>query len=412
MPAFLKYIAVDNFKSYWGSQKIGPLKPFTAVIGPNGSGKSNFMDAISFVMGEKNIVSAISRSASVTAIFELEDGIEKSFTRVVLGSSSENRIDEETVSSQQYLSELERLGINTKAKNFLVFQGAVESIALKNPKERTALFQEISRSGILKEEYDRLKVEMSQAEADTQLTYNKKRNIALERKETKMEKEEAEKYQRLKDELADKQVELALFRLYHNEKNIELITDELQTQQQVVQRIEQSKEGKEEELKEKKKEQGKIGREMAKTEQEIREIETEINKKRPTFIKAKEKVAHHQKKLETADKFMAQAKKAYRNIEEPKNVKLLYDVLQFDPPDIKRAVLFATNNALVCESPDDAMKVAYEMQDDQRYDAVALDGTHYQKSGMISGGSLDLARKAKRWDEKHLSNLSSRRKSG
>ena len=40
-----------------------------------------------------------------------------------------------------------------------------------------------------------------------------------------------------------------------------------------------------------------------------------------------------------------------------------------------------------------------------RYDAVALDGTFFFKSGIISGGSLDLARKAKRWDEKHLSNL-------
>jgi hypothetical protein len=38
MPSNLKYIAVDNFKSYRGYQKIGPLKPFTAVIGPNGSG--------------------------------------------------------------------------------------------------------------------------------------------------------------------------------------------------------------------------------------------------------------------------------------------------------------------------------------------------------------------------------------
>jgi structural maintenance of chromosome 1 len=47
------------------------------------------------------------------------------------------------------------------------------------------------------------------------------------------------------------------------------------------------------------------------------------------------------------------------------------------------------------------------MDDKMRYDAVALDGTFYQKSGIISGGSLDLARKAKRWDEKHLSNLKS-----
>jgi len=83
---------------------------------------------------------------------------------------------------------------------------------------------------------------------------------------------------------------------------------------------------------------------------------------------------------------------------------LIYDVLRFDPPDIERAVLFATNNALVCETPEDAMKVAYEM-DRSRYDALALDGTFYQKSGIISGGSHDLARKAKRWDEKHMNTL-------
>lgn len=45
-------------------------------------------------------------------------------------------------------------------------------------------------------------------------------------------------------------------------------------------------------------------------EQDIREIESEINKKRPTFIKAKERVTHMQKKLEAAQKSLAQAKKA------------------------------------------------------------------------------------------------------
>ena len=102
---------------------------------------------------------------------------------------------------------------------------------------------------------------------------------------------------------------------------------------------------------------------------------------------------------------------------------------RYDPPDIKQAVLFVTNNALVCETPDDAMKVAYELEPGQRYDAVALDGTFYQKSGIISGGSVDLARKvllilrtftavalmiqifaqAKRWDDKQVSTLKSRK---
>ena len=70
-------------------------------------------------------------------------------------SSSDHKINNENVSSQEYLQKLEQLGINVNAKNFLVFQGAVESIAMKNPKERTTLFEEISGSGAKKKEYDR-----------------------------------------------------------------------------------------------------------------------------------------------------------------------------------------------------------------------------------------------------------------
>lgn len=98
-------------------------------------------------------------------------------------------------------------------------------------------------------------------------------------------------------------------------------------------------------------------------------------------------------------------KERLRAIKDPKNTRLLYDILNFHPPDIKQAVLFATNNALVCDTPEDAMRAAYEIDRANRYDAVALDGTFYQKSGIMSGGSLDLARKAKRWDEKQMSQL-------
>ena len=59
-------------------------------------------------------------------------------------------------------------------------------------------------------------------------------------------------------------------------------------------------------------------------------------------------------------------KERLRNIN-IRGVKLLYDVIKYDIPDIKPAVLFVTNNALVCETPEDAMKVAYEMEDGQRY---------------------------------------------
>lgn len=59
-----------------------------------------------------------------------------------------------------------------------------------------------------------------------------------------------------------------------------------------------------------------------------------------------------------------------RDIKEPKNVKLLFDVLRFEPAAIHRAVLFVTNNALVCETPEDASRVAYDLDrsKNSRYD--------------------------------------------
>lgn len=53
----------------------------------------------------------------------------------------------------------------------------------------------------MKEEYDRAKAEMLKAEEDTQFNYQKKKGIAAERKEAKMEKDEAERYQKLKDQV-------------------------------------------------------------------------------------------------------------------------------------------------------------------------------------------------------------------
>jgi len=53
----------------------------------------------------------------------------------------------------------------------------------------------------LKDEYEKLKAEVNKAEEDTNFNLHKKRGIAAEKKEARMEKEEAEKYQKLKDQV-------------------------------------------------------------------------------------------------------------------------------------------------------------------------------------------------------------------
>ena len=92
----------------------------------------------------------------------------------------------------------------------------------------------------------------------------------------------------------------------------------------------------------------------------------------------------------------------FRDIQQPRGVRLLYDVLKFDPA-ISRVVQFITNNALVCETSEDARYVAFDMDlNGFRPNVVSLDGTFYQKSGLISGGNLDLKCKAKCWQLNEL----------
>lgn len=96
-----------------------------------------------------------------------------------------------------------------------------------------------------------------------------------------------------------------------------------------------------------------------------------------------------------------------REIRDPKNTKILFDVIKFNPPQMKKALLFSVGNCLVCESDDDARKLAFSGS--QRNKVVSLDGTLFQKSGLISGGSFELRQKARRWDEKHMELLRKRK---
>lgn len=73
-----------------------------------------------------------------------------------------------------------------------MFQGDVMSISSKKPHELTALFEEISGSGQLKEDYERLKAEKGRAEEDAKVVFDRLRQVKTERKQLRDQKEEAE----------------------------------------------------------------------------------------------------------------------------------------------------------------------------------------------------------------------------
>ena len=87
------------------------------------------------------------------------------------------------------------IGVNVRAKNFLVFQGAVENLSLKTKKELTSVFEKVSGSIACKAAYEKCKPELAAAEADLTLSSQKKRNVAAGMAEARMEKVELATYQ-------------------------------------------------------------------------------------------------------------------------------------------------------------------------------------------------------------------------
>ncbi|ROL23482.1 Structural maintenance of chromosomes protein 1A [Anabarilius grahami] len=94
-------------------------------------------------------------------------------------------------------------------------------------------------------------------------------------------------------------------------------------------------------------------------------------------------------------------------LRELRGAKLVIDVIRYEPPQIKKALQYACGNALVCENVEDARRIAFGGP--YRHKTVALDGTLFQKSGVISGGASDLKAKARRWDEKAVDKLKDRK---
>lgn len=61
---------------------------------------------------------------------------------------------------------------------------------MKNPKERTKMFERISQSLELSDDYDRKKEALQKAKEDTQFHFNKKRTATAEKKQVSSEKVE------------------------------------------------------------------------------------------------------------------------------------------------------------------------------------------------------------------------------
>jgi structural maintenance of chromosome 1 len=142
-------------------------------------------------------------------------GEERRFERAIVGAQSQYRYNGGVVSKEQYDGALRQLNVLVKARNFLVFQGDVEAIASKSPKDFTAMLEEISGSNALADEYQEALEAKRVAEESTLFTFQKKKGINAEKKRFKEQKDEAERFQKLQERIVSLKQAHMLWQLFH-----------------------------------------------------------------------------------------------------------------------------------------------------------------------------------------------------
>jgi len=170
--------------------------------------------------------------ATVAAYYLKSDGTKEIiFSRSVNSTGvSEYKVNGAAVPFSEYNDILEAENVLIKARNFLVFQGDVEAIASKSPKDLSKLIEQISGSDELKDEYERLKNIQDKAIEASAFAFNKKRTLANEIKAVQDQKDDAIRYEQLvlqRMDLISEQIVWKLFHLENTAKDFDKRVEEL-----------------------------------------------------------------------------------------------------------------------------------------------------------------------------------------
>ncbi|KAI6215832.1 hypothetical protein M3Y94_00430900 [Aphelenchoides besseyi] len=350
----MESLEITDFKSFKGKHIIGPMKRFTAIIGPNGSGKSNLMDAISFVLGERGTNlrvrklgdlihgASVGRPSGTRCKVQMnfidEHNKRHTYSRAIVSStSSEYKVDGRAVQPKEYHQALKEINIFIKARNFLVYQGAIEQIAMQSPKELTGLIEELSGSLEKKNEYEQLKAEMQKAETEAQEIMSRRRDVAMEKKEAKAEKDQARNYQAVRDDLAAKNRDLYLAQIYAAEQNRKRAQRQLDAFTNEADEVRQRKADHEQEVTEKHQIVRQRFRELNKLESRLMKESKKVGEQRPLCMQSRQVVDHIKSKLDGAKKIQQAArKKAEEHTSHVKEAEGKLEVAQKQKAELKK----------------------------------------------------------------------------
>jgi structural maintenance of chromosome 1 len=250
----------------------------------------------------------------VTLVFRHADGREVHFTRALVGGSgaaaavsSEYRLDGRVVSFDAYDSALQERGILLKARNFLVYQGDVEGLAAKNPKELTSLFELVSGSAGFAAEYATAEAAKQAAEVATAVAFQKRKGATAQKREKKEQKEEADKAQHLSAELQELRVTRALFTLCHLEAQAKAHAAEVASCQAALNAFTSRQGHAQAELAEKKKEAAAAAKSAALSDKALAKAQRSAEALQPGASKAQQEADRFVAKVKAAEKLLAAA---------------------------------------------------------------------------------------------------------
>lgn len=239
------------------------------------------------------------KTAWVMAVYEDDAGEEHRWQRSITSQGvSEYRINNKSVTAQQYNEALETENILIKARNFLVFQGDVEAIASQSPKDLTRLIEQISGSLEYKADYERLKAEAEEAAEEQTVQLNRRRGINSEIKQYQEQKREADNYVRKVEERDHAVITHILWKLFHFQRLIDASSADIQKYQDELKEYRRGVEEYENNVENAKKDHAKVGRDVMKAEKNITKKEKEIEESSNSLVPVDEKVDITRKKVD------------------------------------------------------------------------------------------------------------------
>ena len=233
---FLKSLDIFGFKSFADKTHIDFAEGITALLGPNGCGKSNVVDAIKWVLAERNSKNLRAEKMEDVIFNGTERRPALNTAEVTLTIANDKGLlplDEEEIAitrrlyrsgDQEYFinrrpagpTEIRRLFMDTgvgKAAYSVMEQGKIDQILSSKPEDRRYLFEEAA--GI-----SRSKAEVAEAERELERTRQNMTQIEIAMGEIKrqydtlkVQSEKTIKYRQFKEQIYNYELDLTLLRL-------------------------------------------------------------------------------------------------------------------------------------------------------------------------------------------------------